>query len=183
MEFITLLRTHVRPNAMPFIGWRFLFVLKRQEGDRMTIPRLANEFGDPKSAEYLKREKAFQDYNTLLVQNPKRVKEVLAALATDDVIERGDYPTRRILSATETVLLATNHGTQIGFDPETREETWAKVHDDQGHKEAAHAVAELGRTSEDTPENIRRRRIRGYHTLKVVASLHEAGSQTKSSAA
>lgn len=146
-------------------------------------PRLANEFGGPSCEDYQNRDKAFQRYNTLLAQNPTRVREVLAALATDNLKGRQDNSTRHILKATNNVLLATNHGTQIGFDPETREAAWAKVHDDEGHREAAHAYAKLDRSEQDTPEGIRRRRIRGYHTLKIIASLHEAETQVSAAAA
>lgn len=140
----------------------------------MLRPTLANEFGTSGSPEYDTRQEAFDRYNTLLKRDPQRVADVLGALATGRQANTADAHTRGIVAATEAIFTATNNGTQIGFDPKTREAAWAIVHEDDGHTKAARAYNTLPAEGRSTEEGIRLCRMRGLHTLKAVALLHAA---------
>jgi hypothetical protein len=149
----------------------------RHKGDFMLKPKLANEFGNPDSADYQHREKAFNAFNTLVAQNPERVVHVMSKLALGSEINGQNQTEKVIEKAGIQVLDTTNNGSQTGFDEKTREQAWAEVFKDPLHDDTAHAYYEANQEDANSPEAIAAHRRNGFATLRVAALLNLEGEE------
>jgi hypothetical protein len=138
----------------------------------MLKTRLGNEFGDPRSHNYQRRQTAFEAYNELTEQAPEDVARVMATLAIGGDVNYDDKLAKKIFLTSENILNATNNGTQIGVMSTTREAAWAEVFDDEGHREAVREYAQFKNGERQSPEAIEACRRRGMQTLKVIALTH-----------
>lgn len=144
----------------------------------MIKARLKSEFRETQPAEnpydppvptkeYADREKAFENFNRYIDEDPSLAAKVMGYLALGVTMQPEH---EAIAKAGEEVLNKSNNGTQIGFEGDDWDRIWGIIFADQGHKEttAAYLSARRNKGEHSKAAQLLSRK-RGAHTLRVYA--------------